>query len=80
MIKLTYIIILAFYSFRIIIAIVAKLDLETKQYNIVNIFVNILYDLSGELVIYYLPNDYKITDIVAIINRALYRLYNSPAI
>jgi hypothetical protein len=46
----------------------------------VNAFVNALHDPSGELVVCYLLDGYKIEGMVAIIDRVLYGLRDSPAI
>jgi sRNA-binding regulator protein Hfq len=40
-------------------AIAAHFDLEAKQYNIVNAFINAQRDLESALVTYYLLNGFK---------------------
>jgi hypothetical protein len=79
-IKSIYAATLAAHSFRIIIAIVAKFDLESKQFDVINVFVNALRNLSGEPVFCRLPDGYRIPGMCVIIDRALYGLRDSPAI
>jgi hypothetical protein len=51
-------------SFRIVIAITAHFDLETKQYDVVNAFINARRDLKSALVTYYLLDGFKIKGMV----------------
>jgi hypothetical protein len=50
---------LAARSFRITIALVACFNLEIKQFDIVNTFINIIRDTHRPVVAYKLPNRFK---------------------
>jgi hypothetical protein len=56
---LTYIIILIACLFRVIITITACFNLKIKQFNVINIFINIKRDLYSVLVAYKLLNRFK---------------------
>jgi hypothetical protein len=77
---LIYAAILAARSFRMAMAITAHFDLEAKQYDIVNAFINASRDLESALVTYHLLDGFKREGIVVELQRALYRLVDSPAL
>jgi hypothetical protein len=56
---LTYITTLTAYLFRVIIAVTAYFNLKIKQFNIINIFINIKKDSHNVLVAYKLLNRFK---------------------
>jgi hypothetical protein len=58
-ITLTYIIILIACLFRVIIVIAVCFNLEIKQFNIVNIFMNTKKDLCSVLIAYKLLDRFK---------------------
>ena len=76
----TYAAILIARSFRIFIAIIAYFNLEIKQFDIINAFTNAKRLVGSSLVVCQLPDGFKIPSIYAKINRALYRLRDSPAL
>ncbi len=59
MIFLIYIAILIARLFRIIYIIIAYFDLKIKQFNIINVFINIIKSSSGLLIIYKLLPGFK---------------------
>ena len=79
-IESTYAATLAGRSFRIVMALIAKYDLETKQFDVVNAFVNAHRDPSGTPVVCYLPDGFKEPNKCVVLDRALYGLRDSPAI
>jgi hypothetical protein len=64
-------------SFRISIAIIAYFNLEIKQFDVVNAFINAVYNLELLLVICKLPLGFKKLGYVIKVNRALYSLRDS---
>ncbi|KAK6581555.1 hypothetical protein PZA11_006246 [Diplocarpon coronariae] len=52
-------------------------NIEVKQFNIINAFINTLKDLRSALVICFLLNGFKRPSIVVELDRALYRLKDS---
>lgn len=76
----TYAATLASRSFRIMMAIIAKYDLETKQYDVVNAFVNAHRNPEGVPVVCYMPDGYQKIGKYLVLDRALYGLRDSPAI
>jgi len=76
----TYAATLAARSFRIAIAIAAHFDLEMKQYDVVNAFINAVRKSKGPPVICQLPPGYKKPGFVVEVDRALYGLRDSPAL
>ena len=61
----------------IIIALVAYFDLEVKQFNIINAFINVEQDKYSNPVYYKLLDGYKKEGFCIEIDRALYRLKDS---
>jgi hypothetical protein len=59
LILLIYILIFIIKFFRIIITIIIYFDFEIKYFNIINIFINILYGENIKYIIYQLFPDYK---------------------
>ncbi|PMD16735.1 hypothetical protein NA56DRAFT_580010, partial [Hyaloscypha hepaticicola] len=55
-------------------------NLEIKQFNIVNAFVNTIRKSEGLLVIYKLLSGFERSGYIIEINRVLYRLQDSPAL
>jgi hypothetical protein len=74
---LTYAATLVLRSFRIGAAIVAYFDLEIKQFDVINAFINAICSSELSLVICKLPLGFKKLGYVAKVNRALYSLRNS---
>jgi hypothetical protein len=74
---LTYATILALRSFKIGAAIVAYFDLEIKQFDVINAFINAVYSLELLLVICKLPLGFEKLGYVVKVDRALYSLYDS---
>jgi hypothetical protein len=74
---LTYVATLALRSFRIGTAIAAYFDLEIKQFDVINTFINAVRSSELSLVIYKLPLGFKKLGYVAKVNRALYGLRDS---
>ena len=62
-------------SFRTLIAIATRFDLELIQYNIVNIFINV--DIKEDVFIK-IPPGYRRTGTILKLNKALYGLRKSP--
>jgi hypothetical protein len=79
-IMLTYITTLAACSFKVAIAVAARFDLEIKQFNVVNTFVNAKRDPRSVSVAYKLPDRFKQPRMCVEINRALYRIRDSLAL
>jgi hypothetical protein len=77
---LIYAVTLTAHSFRIVIVITAHFDLEAKQYDVVNAFINTRRDLESAPVTCHLPDGFKIKGIVVELQRALYRLVDSPTL
>ena len=72
----TYVATLTFKSFRLIIAFMIYYDLECKQFNIINAFLNV--KLKEHIKVYYkLPNSFKKLDVYIKLNRTLYELKES---
>lgn len=71
---------LASRSFRVIIAIIAQFNLEIKQFDVVNAFVNAQRSEHSSLIIYYMPDGFKHSGRVIELQRALYGLRDSPAL
>jgi hypothetical protein len=67
-------------SFRIAIAIIAYFDLEVKQFDIINIFINAHHNIESALVICHLPNGFKAPGKLVEVYRVLYSLVNSPSL
>lgn len=76
----TYAATLAARSFRIACAIAAHFDLEMKQFDVVNAFVNAVRSSSGPPVICKLPPGFEKPGYVVEVDRALYGLRDSPAL
>jgi hypothetical protein len=64
-------------SFRISITIIAYFDLEIKQFNVVNAFINAVRSSELLLVIYKLPLSFKKLSYVVKVDQALYSLCDS---
>jgi hypothetical protein len=77
---LIYAVTLAARSFRIAMAIAAYFDLEAKQYDVVNAFINAQRDPESALVTCHLLDGFKREGMVVELQRALYRLVDSPAL
>ena len=71
---------LAARSFRIAYTITVHFDLETKQFDMVNAFVNTIRNSEGLLVIYKLLSGFERPGYIVEIDCALYRLRDSPAL
>jgi hypothetical protein len=76
----TYAATLAARSFRIGCAIAAHFDLEMKQFDVVNAFVNAVRSSEGPPVICKLPPGFERPGYVIEVDRALYGLRDSPAL
>jgi hypothetical protein len=76
----TYAATLAARSFRIACAIAAHFDLEMKQFDVVNAFVNAVRKSEGPPVICKLPPGFERPGYVVEVDRALYGLRDSPAL
>ncbi len=76
----TYAATLAAKSFRAVMAIAARFDLEIKQFDVINAFINAERDPSGEQVLCQLPDGFRKEGMCVIIDRALYGLRDSPAL
>lgn len=59
MILSIYVATLAARSFRTAMALVAHFDLEAKQFDVVNAFVNVVRDFRSALVVCYLIDGFK---------------------
>ncbi len=71
---------LAARSFRIAIAIAAHFDLEIKQFNVINAFINANRPSNSALVACQLPDGFKQLGMCVEVDRALYGLKDSPAL
>jgi len=76
----TYAATLAARSFRIAMAIAAHFDLEIKQFDVINAFINAKRDPKGQRVAVQLPDGFQIPGKCAELDRALYGLKDSPAL
>ena len=76
----TYAATLAARSFRVAIAITAHFDLEIKQYDVVNAFINAKRDTRSNQVVCQLPPGFKKDGMCVEVDRALYGLRDSPAL
>ena len=76
----TYAATLAARTFRTAMALVARFDLEMKQFDVVNAFINAKRDASAALVRCYLPDGFKQDGMLVEVDRALYGLRDSPAL
>lgn len=76
----TYAATLASRSFRVMIAIAAQFDLEIKQFDVVNAFVNAQRSEHSSPVTCYMPDGFKHSGRVIELQRALYGLRDSPAL
>ena len=76
----TYAATLAARSFRISMALAAHFDLEIKQYDVVNAFINAKRDPRSERVVCSLPDGFKKPGYCVEIDRALYGMRDSPAL
>ena len=76
----TYAATLAARSFRTVMALAAHFDLEVKQFDVVNAFVNAKRDSKSKPVTCYLPDGFKQPGMVVQLDRALYGLKDSPAL
>jgi hypothetical protein len=76
----TYAATLAARSFRILMALAAHFDLEIKQYNIVNAFINAKRDPRSKRVVCLLLDGFKKPRYCVEIDRALYGMRDSPAL
>jgi hypothetical protein len=54
--------------------IAAHFDLEIKQFDIINTFINIERDSNGPIVVYKLPDGFKVPGYIIEVDRALYGL------
>ena len=79
-IESTYAATLAARSFRVAAALVARFDLESKQFDVVNAFINAPRGAEREPVVCLLPDGFKIPGKCALIDQALYGLKDSPAL
>jgi hypothetical protein len=77
---LTYAATLASKSFRLAAALVAYFELEMKQFDVVNAFVNAKRDKAKSPVYCHLPDGFKDPGTCVEIDRALYGLRDSPAL
>ena len=76
----TYAATLASRSFRVAMALAARFDLEVKQFDVVNAFVNVTRDTRSQPVACKLPDGFKKPRMCVEIDRALYGLRDSPAL
>lgn len=74
----TYAATLAARSFRIVMALVAKFDLEAKQFDVVNAFLNAVFDEGAPPVYCELPPGYEQAGKCVQLRKALYGLRESP--
>jgi hypothetical protein len=70
----------AFRSFKIVIALIIKFNLEIKYFDIINAFIKTSRDLRSAPIIYYLLNGFKQASIVIKVDRALYSLRDFPVL
>jgi hypothetical protein len=78
--QLTYAATLASRSFRMAAALAAHFDLEMKQFDVVNAFVNAKREKTSSPVYCHLPDGFKEPGTCVEIDRALYGLRDSPAL
>jgi hypothetical protein len=76
----TYAATLAARSFRTAMALAAYFDLEIKQFDVVNAFINAERDKSRPAVACKLPDGFKALGMCVEIDRALYGMKDSPAL
>jgi hypothetical protein len=76
----TYATTLAARSFRVGAAITAHFDLEMKQFNVINAFVNARRDTRSAPVVCQLPDGFKVPRMCVELDQALYGLRDSPAL
>jgi Reverse transcriptase (RNA-dependent DNA polymerase) len=76
----TYAATLAARSFRVASAIAAHFDLEMKQFDVVNAFINAERDSNRPMVACKLPDGFKVPGYVTEVDRVLYGLRDSPAL
>jgi hypothetical protein len=76
----TYAATLAARSFRVAMALAAHFDLEIKQYDVVNAFINARRDTNSVPVACKLPDGFKAPGMSVEIDRALYGMKDSPAL
>ena len=69
-----YTTILIVRSFQVASIITTYFDLEIKQFDIINIFINIERDSNRPIVVYKLPDGFKVLGYIIKVDRALYRL------
>jgi hypothetical protein len=79
-IQLTYAATLASKSFRLAMALAAYFDLEIKQFDVINAFVNAPRGKDSTPVFCYLPDGHRQDGKCVEIDRALYGLRDSPAL
>ena len=80
MIILTYVTTLTTKSFRVAIALATHFDLEIKQFDVINVFVNIKCDQCSTLVACKLPNRFKALGMYIKVDQALYNIRDSPTL
>ena len=73
----TYIAILIARLFRVRIVIIARFDLEIKQYDVINMFVNAKHNLNSLTMVCKLLDRFKVLGKCVKINQALYSLKDS---
>jgi hypothetical protein len=61
-------------SFQVASAIIAYFDLEIKQFDIINAFINTERDFNRPIVVYKLPDGFKMPGYIVEVDQALYRL------
>jgi hypothetical protein len=55
-------------SFRVASIIIAYFNLEIKQFNIINIFINIERDSNRPIIVYKLPDGFKVQEYIIEVN------------
>ncbi len=75
---LTYIAIFTTKSFRVAMALATHFDLEIKQFDVINIFVNIKRDQHSALVVCKLSDRFKALGMYVKVDQALYNIRDSP--
>jgi len=58
----------------------ARFDLEIKQFDVINVFVNVKRDQRSALVACKLPDGFKALGMCVEVDRALYGMRDSPAL
>jgi hypothetical protein len=76
----TYAATLTAHTFRVMIALAAYFDLEIKQFDIKNAYLNTKLDEQGAPIYCELPDGFKRPGIIARLKRALYGLKEAPAL